>query len=215
MKSWSSRTRRRQRLFWSAASPKRASPLTSPRHSRGGRGGQGLRVRRRTPGRSAPGGDGFALCRRWRERRHSPHTVSSGAGQRSGTGAQARCGRRRLPGQPFAFAELLARVRALLRRPHGGSLRPEIESATSWSTRVAPRRPRREPVPLTTRDYQLLEFLARQCRRNRHTDRALGATCRKAAPSRTRTSSTCTSPRDRVRRSLHGGHRVSLHGERR
>ncbi len=64
--------------------------------------------------------------------------------------------------KPFAFAELLARVRALLRRNYGakssvsqiGDLRLDTSTQKVW---VADR-----PVDLSPREYALLEYLARR-----------------------------------------------------
>jgi len=63
--------------------------------------------------------------------------------------------------KPFEFGELLARLRALLRR--GKELRPTIievgglESDT-WGQRV---KRNGKPIELTTKEYMLLEYLAR------------------------------------------------------
>ncbi len=110
-----------------------------------------------------PGGDGFALCRRWREEGVTAPILFLTA--RDDVPDRVRgldAGGDDYLVKPFAFAELLARVRALLRRPHGGSLRPEIEVGdlmVDTSRRHVTRGGK--PVPLTTREYQLLEFLAR------------------------------------------------------
>ncbi|MBL0172770.1 MAG: response regulator transcription factor [Gemmatimonadaceae bacterium] len=63
--------------------------------------------------------------------------------------------------KPFAFAELVARLRALLRRPRTtiadvlsvGDLRVDTRSQTAWRGDRG--------LPLTTREYALLEHLAR------------------------------------------------------
>lgn len=109
-----------------------------------------------------PGTDGFTLCRRWRE-----------AGIRTPilflTARDDVCDRvegLNLGGddylvKPFAFAELLARVRALLRRGPQ-TLPPELrvgDLVIDPSRRMVTRGGR--AVPLTAREYQLLEYLAR------------------------------------------------------
>ncbi len=69
--------------------------------------------------------------------------------------------------KPFAFAELLARVRALMRRPQddlGTVLRLadlELDTITYRVTRAG------RPIKLSTREYALLEYLLR------HPDRVL------------------------------------------
>ncbi|MEX1253155.1 MAG: response regulator transcription factor [Dehalococcoidia bacterium] len=63
--------------------------------------------------------------------------------------------------KPFAFAELLARVRALLRREqavHGSLLQVddlELDTATRTASRGG------EPIELTTKEYAILEYLMR------------------------------------------------------
>jgi DNA-binding response OmpR family regulator len=62
--------------------------------------------------------------------------------------------------KPFAFAELLARVRALVRRGYGrahgevrvGDLRVDTTARRVWRGR--------DEIPLTAREYDLLEYLA-------------------------------------------------------
>jgi len=63
--------------------------------------------------------------------------------------------------KPFAFAELLARVRALVRRSRGDQLlRLNVGDLTlDVSTRSVTRAARR--IDLTTREYELLEYLVR------------------------------------------------------
>jgi DNA-binding response OmpR family regulator len=63
--------------------------------------------------------------------------------------------------KPFAFEELLARVRALLRRGRGGTL-PVLRLADlslDPATRIVTRGPRR--IALTAREYALLEYFLR------------------------------------------------------
>lgn len=61
-------------------------------------------------------------------------------------------------GKPFDFAELLARVRALLRRQK--NLRPEILQAADLSVNTASHTVtrRRKKISLTAKEYALLEF---------------------------------------------------------
>jgi len=63
--------------------------------------------------------------------------------------------------KPFAFAELLARVRALLRR--GGDSRPSVLMVADLVLDPAARTVTRggAPVPLTAREFALLEYFMR------------------------------------------------------
>ena len=64
--------------------------------------------------------------------------------------------------KPFAVAELLARLRALLRR--GRAVRPETNESGSMLIDTRARRATRggNNLPLTTKEYALLEYLARE-----------------------------------------------------
>jgi len=63
--------------------------------------------------------------------------------------------------KPFAFAELLARMRSLLRR--GRTADSELTTAGSVTVDVIARRVRRAgtPIELTSKEFDLLEYLAR------------------------------------------------------
>ncbi|HEY2163605.1 MAG TPA: response regulator transcription factor, partial [Gemmatimonadaceae bacterium] len=64
--------------------------------------------------------------------------------------------------KPFAFEELLARLRALTRR--GGVVLPTVLELgdITIDTRAQRVEKRGAPVPLTAKEYSLLEFLARR-----------------------------------------------------
>ncbi len=64
--------------------------------------------------------------------------------------------------KPFEFGELLARLRALLRR--GGELRPEKITVADLELDTRAQRATRDgrAIDLTTKEYALLEFLARE-----------------------------------------------------
>lgn len=67
--------------------------------------------------------------------------------------------------KPFEFRELLARLRALLRRP-GGLLPPKISVADLIIDTAGQRVSRAgKPIPMTTKEYALIEFLARNAGR--------------------------------------------------
>lgn len=63
--------------------------------------------------------------------------------------------------KPFAFGELLARLRALLRR--GAELRPDVIEVADLRIDTRGQRASRagRPLGLTTKEYALLEYLAR------------------------------------------------------
>jgi two-component system copper resistance phosphate regulon response regulator CusR len=63
--------------------------------------------------------------------------------------------------KPFAFAELLARMRSLLRRGHTSD--SELTTAGSLTIDVIARRARRgsTPIELTTKEFELLEYIVR------------------------------------------------------
>ena len=110
-----------------------------------------------------PGGDGFSLCRRWRERGlTTPILFLTACDDIADRVRGLDLGADDYLVKPFAFAELLARVRALVRRGPAAQPSPElrvgdlvIDTARRRVTRGA------RIVPLTAREYQILEFLAR------------------------------------------------------
>src|SRR6202140_5749363 len=68
--------------------------------------------------------------------------------------------------KPFEFGELLARLRALLRR--GQELRPIVIEVGDLEIDTRGQRVRRsgQPIELTTKEYALLEYLARKDRKS-------------------------------------------------
>jgi two-component system response regulator MprA/two-component system response regulator TrcR len=66
--------------------------------------------------------------------------------------------------KPFDTEELMARVRALLRRAEGDEVLRVADLEVNTSTREV-RRSEREVEDLTAREYELLEFMARNPRR--------------------------------------------------
>jgi DNA-binding response OmpR family regulator len=68
-------------------------------------------------------------------------------------------------GKPFEFRELLARVRALMRRG-GATLSPMIKAGElELDTRSHRVNIEGQPLTLTTKEYSVLEYLARNCGR--------------------------------------------------
>ncbi len=109
-----------------------------------------------------PGGDGFTLCRRWREQGFTTPIMFLTARDEIGDRVRGlNLGGDDYLVKPFAFAELLARVRALLRRRRP-SAAAELRVADVVIDTVRRRVTRGgRPVALTQREYQLLEYLAR------------------------------------------------------
>jgi two-component system OmpR family response regulator len=107
-----------------------------------------------------PGMNGLELLRRLRQGRKTPVLVLTA---RDGVGDRVRgldAGADDYLVKPFALTELLARLRALIRRSAGqadpalriGDI--TIDTATRTVTRAG------RPVPLTAREYALVELLA-------------------------------------------------------
>jgi DNA-binding response OmpR family regulator len=110
-----------------------------------------------------PGADGFTLCKRWRQDGVTTPILFLTARDDVADRVRGldRGGDDYLL-KPFAFAELLARVRALLRRPRAMIGTPELrvgDVVIDTSRRKVSRGGR--PIELTTREYQLLEHLLR------------------------------------------------------
>ena len=110
-----------------------------------------------------PGGDGFSLCRRWREQGiTTPILFLTARDEVADRVHGLELGADDYLIKPFAFAELLARVRVLLRRGQTAPTAPELRVADVVIDTVRRRVMRAgRPVPLTQREYQLLEYLAR------------------------------------------------------
>lgn len=114
-----------------------------------------------------PGTDGFTLCKRWRENGLTAPILFLTA--RDDVADRVRgleSGGDDYLVKPFAFAELLARVKALLRRPRSLVGSPELRVG-DLRIDTARRRVRRgeRTIALSTREYQLLEYLARHAGR--------------------------------------------------
>jgi DNA-binding response OmpR family regulator len=113
-----------------------------------------------------PGRDGFAVCKQIRKTGNRVPilmlTARDGVEDRI-TGLDV--GADDYLAKPFAFRELLARLRALSRR--SGELRPPnitvADLVVDTAAQTVTRRGRR--IPLTTKEYALVEFLARNAGR--------------------------------------------------
>jgi len=108
-----------------------------------------------------PGGDGFSLCKRWRaDGVKTPILFLTARDDVADRVRGLEFGGDDYLVKPFAFAELLARVRALLRRgqtvPESAELRVG-DLVVDTGRRQVMRRG--QLIELTTREYQLLEHL--------------------------------------------------------
>lgn len=113
-----------------------------------------------------PGRDGFAVCKQIRKTGNRVPILmltALDAVEDRITGLDV--GADDYLAKPFAFRELLARLRALLRR--SGELRPPnitvADLVVDTAAQTVTRRGRR--IPLTTKEYALVEFLARNAGR--------------------------------------------------
>lgn len=109
-----------------------------------------------------PGLDGFAVCRRLRaDGVNVPVLMLTARDAVADRIAGLDCGADDYLSKPFAFGELLARLRALLRR--GGELRGAKIAVADLLLDTREQRVWRSggEISLTTKEYALLEFLAR------------------------------------------------------
>ncbi len=110
-----------------------------------------------------PGIDGFEVCRRLRAEGASvPVLMLTALGRLDDRVAGLDAGADDYLLKPYHFKELLARVRALLRR--GPALASAVLSVRDLSIDTRARRVERagRPLQLTTKEYTLLEYLARR-----------------------------------------------------
>jgi two-component system response regulator MprA len=111
-----------------------------------------------------PGLDGLEVCRRLRRGLNTPILMLTARDQVRDKVAGLEAGADDYLAKPFEFDELLARVRALLRRavPEG----PEVLRFADLNLDTATREVLRDerPLQLTAREYELLEFFLRHPR---------------------------------------------------
>ncbi|MCC7174775.1 MAG: response regulator transcription factor [Bryobacterales bacterium] len=108
-----------------------------------------------------PRKDGYAVCRQLRdEGSRVPILMLTARGAVDDRIAGLDCGADDYLAKPFDFRELLARLRALLRRPYG--VRPGILRIADLTLNTASHAAARagRPIRLTAKEYALLEFLA-------------------------------------------------------
>jgi two-component system, OmpR family, copper resistance phosphate regulon response regulator CusR len=108
-----------------------------------------------------PRKDGHQVCRELREQGFRlPVLMLTARGTVDDRIAGLDCGADDYLTKPFDFRELLARLRALLRRPSG--LRPGVVRIADLTLDTASHAVARagKPIALTAKEYALLEFLA-------------------------------------------------------
>jgi two-component system OmpR family response regulator len=114
-----------------------------------------------------PGEDGFAIARELRERWRCGLVIVTGRGDSVDKVVGLEVGADDYMTKPFDLRELLARIKAVLRRtlaapaPAAGAARPRHRFA-DWELDVASRRlldPQRREVPLTSGEFDLLTVL--------------------------------------------------------
>ncbi len=109
-----------------------------------------------------PGIDGFEVCRRLRhDGNHTPILILTAKDQNRDIVQGLDSGADDYLAKPFSFEILLARVRALLRRPHEstGAILSAGDLTLDPSTKQVQRGGR--PVNLSSKEYALLEYLLR------------------------------------------------------
>jgi len=116
--------------------------------------------------RMLPDGDGLELCQKVRDRYHIPVLMLSALGEVEDRVEGLNSGADDYLSKPFQFAELLARVRALLRRPSAAPGREPDQELNSGQVRILPQQRRvyhnGVEVELTPKEFELLHFLVSQ-----------------------------------------------------
>ena len=117
--------------------------------------------------RMLPDGDGLDLCRKIRERYQIPVLMLSALGEVEDRVEGLNSGADDYLPKPFQFQELIARVRALLRRPSNGRGTPSPDKElTSGRLRILPQQRRvyfdGNEIELTPKEFDLLHFLVSQ-----------------------------------------------------
>ena len=108
-----------------------------------------------------PGMDGTEVCRRLRARSDVPIIVVTAKGEEVDRVVGLELGADDYLVKPFGFRELLARIRAVMRRVHPGSDRPQIRvGELEIDVRGRQASLAGAPLGLTTKEFDLLALLA-------------------------------------------------------
>lgn len=112
--------------------------------------------------RLLPGMDGIEICSKLRKRGvHSPVLILTAKGQISDKVEGLNAGADDYLVKPFAFEELLARIKALSRRPKNSIGAVLKVSDLTLDTVTYEVKRGGKPIPLSSREFALLEYLMR------------------------------------------------------
>jgi two-component system OmpR family response regulator len=137
-----------------------------------------------------PGEDGLSLCRRLRAQSTTPVIMLTAMGEETDRIVGLEMGADDYLPKPFNPRELLARIKAVLRRAHAlpaaGPPAGDVVRFDGWTLELGPRRlvsPRGDEVDLSTGEYELLLAFVTHPRRVLSRDQLLDlARGRSAAP---------------------------------
>jgi DNA-binding response OmpR family regulator len=106
--------------------------------------------------------DGLTLCKKLRDNnKHTPILMLTAKGQLSDKVEGLNSGADDYLTKPFAFEELLARIKALSRRPHDiSSTQLHVEDVTIDTTNIEVKRGNKQII-LSAKEFALLEYLMR------------------------------------------------------
>jgi DNA-binding response OmpR family regulator len=106
--------------------------------------------------------DGVSICKKLREESiHTPILILTAKGQIGDKVEGLDAGADDYLTKPFSFEELLARIRALIRRPHKTSGEILTVDDLSLNTRTFEVKRNEKMIPLSNKEYSLLEYLMR------------------------------------------------------
>lgn len=109
-----------------------------------------------------PGMDGNTICSKLRaENIHTPILMLTAKSQVSDKVSGLDSGADDYLTKPFAFEELLSRIRALLRRPKGETSTELINGNVSMNTNTFMVKVDNQTVSISSKEYSLLEYLLR------------------------------------------------------
>jgi DNA-binding response OmpR family regulator len=112
--------------------------------------------------RLLPGIDGIDICKKLREQQiHTPILLLTAKGQVEDRVEGLNSGADDYLIKPFAFEELLARIKALIRRPKGNLGAVLTVSDLSLNTLTFEVKRGDKQVKLTSKEYSLLEYMMR------------------------------------------------------
>lgn len=106
--------------------------------------------------------DGVSICKKLREESiHTPILILTAKGQIGDKVEGLDAGADDYLTKPFSFEELLARIRALIRRPHKTSGEILTVDDLTLNTRTFEVKRNEKMIPLSNKEYSLLEYLMR------------------------------------------------------